>query len=228
MGVIMLSQLPTVNEPMSRSIISYLDIISGIYVLAFELFILGVYALYLRKTRRNLSGSALDVSPFQILSGYGIASCFIILLLEALTAVAGNYTSPDITIRYVLAFGQYSCQILYTYIQLSMKYALHRDRLRNEKANEIAVEIAKEIASGTLSPDASSVQLSSRESNIILSPQNTASMTFIPRTRSKMDLRQGRPITWAAGLQLMQSRPISYASEGSNNCVATFDVQNMK
>ncbi|KAJ3080367.1 hypothetical protein HDU99_008566, partial [Rhizoclosmatium hyalinum] len=153
--IVLLALIPFADEGISKSFIAYYDILSGIYVIAFEAFVLWVYLRYLQKSRRNLTSSVLEVSPFEIIASYGVASCFVILVLEALTALSGNYEGDNLTVNIAILLGQHICPLLYMYIQLGMKWALYKDRRRIEAARSNALEIAKRVASGMRTPEAS-------------------------------------------------------------------------
>ncbi|ORY45491.1 hypothetical protein BCR33DRAFT_716176, partial [Rhizoclosmatium globosum] len=166
-----------------------------------ELFVLVIYARYLRKVFKNLDTANLEVTPFVIVSVYGAVSCLVVLFLEVLTGVAATYTGADMTVYTFVAFGQWILPTVYTYIQLLMKWALFRDRLRNEKAKACALELAKEIASGMLSPPSSkrdSAWDSIRNSRVTNPyPESNMSPDSARRFRSNIDLNQGRPVSWA-------------------------------
>ncbi|ORY45492.1 hypothetical protein BCR33DRAFT_716177 [Rhizoclosmatium globosum] len=141
------------------TIIAYYDIIIGVCVVAFEAFVLWVYIRYLQK---------------------------LILVLEALTALNGNYNGDTSAVQIFINLGQNLCPLLYTYIQLGMKWHFIRTN-----------SIAKEVASGLRTPDAKST---------VMNTSSSALSNGKPISRTNLDMRQGRPVSYS-GLQPL--RPVS-------------------
>ncbi|ORY45490.1 hypothetical protein BCR33DRAFT_716175, partial [Rhizoclosmatium globosum] len=122
MGIVFLSQFPSRwGESPTSIMFSVLSIATGSYVVLVELFILGIYLKYLLVCKREES---VDVFRLIILSGYGILSCLVLMVLEVMMAIAGNLQGASLEVAIACISGQFICPLLYTYIQLGMKLAL--------------------------------------------------------------------------------------------------------
>ncbi|KAJ3080368.1 hypothetical protein HDU99_008567, partial [Rhizoclosmatium hyalinum] len=105
---------------------------------------------------------------------------------------------------------------------LGMKLALHKDKQRTELARINALEIAKEVASGLRTPEASvrrSVMENSGMGSTVINTSSSGLSKGKPMSRSNLDLRQGRPVSYSGLQQLrpaslsrsQQKRPVSLA-----------------
>ncbi|ORY41063.1 hypothetical protein BCR33DRAFT_719152 [Rhizoclosmatium globosum] len=141
----------------SANVLHYFQSVCDGLIFVFDLAVLSYYGLYLHKVKRD--GYDFEVKRLYILSQFGVASFIVFQVFLATSATLTQFTNPrqlmsifDQNFWIAFIHIQNLSPLVYTFVQLGMKYTLHREKKRRIAENMRNIENAKDKINKFLAP----------------------------------------------------------------------------
>ncbi|KAI9350944.1 hypothetical protein BDR26DRAFT_851822 [Obelidium mucronatum] len=158
------------KDPVTFAIVTvatnYLQVACEVIMFLFDLAVMTCYGFYLRHIR--IQGYAFDVERLCILSRYGIASFVVFqLFLGASSALSQLYIIPQVVMSsttlplwLTLTHVQNLSPLVYSFIQLQMKWSLQNEKQNRLKTNMKSIENARNASNPTKNSSGNNTTLS--------------------------------------------------------------------